>query len=148
MVEMNFDLYLIFALVCLFILTYQDLISGKVDGRINSFMTGTSVVYFSYMNGGIFYIVAIIVVVIVFRMSLKKFLGKGDINCITWMMIGFASLGNDILWLFIIYLFVFNSVIYLVMRYKKIKKTIYFPVLASAYIMVVLQYLFIVIHNV
>ena len=114
--------------IYLIILTYQDYKNGMmIDDRKNYFMMGASFMLFSHFSRPLFYFILVLSIVIAFNWFqtkyMQKWIGKGDISAITWILLGYSILDLFYPAYFIIHLILSVFVMYgTIFIFKKITK--------------------------
>lgn len=118
-------------------LSYQDIKNNmEIDDRKNYFMLGIAISLFSHFHHTIWYILAIILVTTLLDLFLNKFkvLGKGDLNCVRWVFLGFAIINIFYMAWFLVIMTILTIFIISLKKALKIEKpTPYFPVILSAF---------------
>jgi len=76
--------FYIFGLICLAILTYQDVRTMTIDSRINYFMFGVVALMLA-LKPSILPLLAVIVLI-----PVKKSIGSGDVETLLWVLAGLS----------------------------------------------------------
>lgn len=99
-------------------MTYKDYKNkGWIDERYNFFMSGIAISLVSHVKRNIIYMLTLILVIIILFtvFKKKKILGEGDIQAISWILMGLGILGVPY---FIIFstIFITCTLIYILMK--------------------------------
>ena len=122
------------ATIYLIILTYQDYKNKRlVDDRANLVMLGVTISLISHLPVTLFYLLALIAVVIALRIYLIKYnlLGIADINALNWVFLGFGYI-NAIFLLGYTLIFIATTIIYTLIKiylFKYKKPTPFFSII-------------------
>lgn len=87
------DYWALFGTLYLIFLTYKDYTNNmNVDDRYNYLMFGLSISLYSHFKNRFIYILAIIIILSILYIYIKKFklIGEADINTISWIFLGYA----------------------------------------------------------
>jgi len=96
------DVFLGFGLFCLFLQSYRDLKTGKVDSRKNYVMQGLVLGCVLINDYNIWSYLAIILLAVSFTMLLGKNWGDGDKEIIRWILPGLFVVGFTEMFVFLI----------------------------------------------
>ena len=124
----NFHYWAWIGTIYLIMLTWQDYKNGMmVDDRKNYFMMGASFMLFSHFSRPLWYFILVISIVMIFNWFqtkyMQKFIGKGDISAISWILLGYSILDLFYPAIFMIYLIGTIFVMYVtILVFKKITK--------------------------
>lgn len=132
MIDYSFFIYI--GSFDLMILVIQDLRTMKIDERWNWVMGGVVTAMVLLAQRPILYLVAILLMSIVFPMATKKFFAKGDIQVLSWQIMGLGILGPTwlgIFWLMLPVYLLTNTVFK--WMYKIKENTPGLPVLAATF---------------
>jgi len=121
----------------LIFMTYKDFKNKMlVDDRYNFFMTGVAISLYSHVGRNIYYILAVIALVLTSNILFRriKSYGVGDINSISWIVLGLAIGAPSILFVFALNFLVLGLIYQISKSYlMKIKQAtpFYFVILLS-----------------
>jgi hypothetical protein len=109
-----------------------------VDDRKNYFMMGLSISLLSHLPQKWWFLLSMMAIIFLMSTLLKKYnvLGEGDINTLTWIMIGYGIISVYILfWFFII--FTVTSIIYFIIKkaFKYTSPTPFYLVILLSFIL-------------
>lgn len=128
-------------------LVWQDYKKMLVDDRFNYFMLGVTVSLLSHVYRSLWYILALVVLVLVIDFVARRYrvIGAGDLSAIRWVILGFGYLDPYVLGLFVLLWFV-SHVLYMGIKNKLFKiplskKTPYFGVILVSFFIASLVYL-------
>ncbi|MCJ7458310.1 MAG: hypothetical protein MUP17_04905, partial [candidate division Zixibacteria bacterium] len=116
------------------ILAIQDIRSMQINSRWNYIMGGVVACMVLLSHRPILYIAAIILMTVTFPIACKSFFAKGDIQVMSWQILGLGILGPTFLYLYWIllpsYLLVHTA---FRMLYHIKEKTAGIPILAATF---------------
>lgn len=143
--------FIIFGLYKLAILTYQDIKNKRVvDDRNNAFMIGVAATMVFFYHPPMWFLFLIILILIGFNFVASKFpfLGKGDINALAWIYLGYAIINPYLVLTFCGFIIVL-SIIFKIVQYKLFqdKPLPYFPVIFLAFGVNSLTFLKLILSN-
>lgn len=124
----------------LLIMTYKDLKNNmRIDDRFNFFMMGASIMLLTHFYISVWYILALIIVILGLNMYLKKFnvLGGADISSIMWLFYGYAIINLRVVVSFVIVFLMLAGLYYFVRKLMKMpedKPLPFMPVLLASFI--------------
>lgn len=108
--------------VMLIFMTYTDIKKNRtIDDRKNWVMTGLSISIISYANNPFTYTISVFIILIILRQLFLKFkvIGEGDINALSWIMLGYGLINIFKLFFFALF-FALITTIYTGLKYSYI----------------------------
>jgi len=113
-----FDFFFVYGIINLIILTIQDIKKNdlkkprmRVDSRLNYIMMGVVFAILAMIRPPIYFIFLIFIIILLLTIFASKFLAKGDIEAVTWIMMGTLIL-NYLLLIYFLIVFIILLVIY------------------------------------
>lgn len=108
--------------------------SMKIDSRHNYFMYGTVIALFLVQLPPFLIIIGLSLLAAFYRFLLRKYMGGGDVDAITWCVIGFGMFHLVWVIVFLALFAAFHGVYVLIMRRFKVRKLQGLPLLLGAFI--------------
>lgn len=118
MLILMFDFFFVYGIINLIILTAQDIKKNnlkkprmRVDSRLNYIMMGVVFAILAMIRPPIYFIFLIFIIILLLTIFASKFLAKGDIEAVTWILMGTLIL-NSLLLIYFLIAFIILLVIY------------------------------------
>jgi hypothetical protein len=93
-----------------------------IDSRHNRFMSGAVAFMFITNYPGILMMIALLVVGVVFGIGLKKYAGFGDVEMVSWGIIGFGVINPFLTLMFVMWATIFMAPYLAAMKATKTEK--------------------------
>jgi len=92
-------------------MTVSDLRCMVIDDRHNYFMFGIVLSLIALRDVGILYVLLLLGVALFLRFMCKRLLKEGDLNAVSWIIVGSALLDSSYTVLFLLFLVYFSLVV-------------------------------------
>lgn len=131
-----------FGLVALLIMSWQDVFNNKkVDDRRNWFMIGATYILIAVLHANIWIVVLVSFILMLGIFLSNKYLpsvGRADVNCLLWILLGFYLIGVKSLVVFCVVFMGVHFAYVIAAKLMDLDKLPYVPVLFFDFLFTVL----------
>lgn len=131
---MIYDAFILLGVIHLLLMLRTDLKKMIVDARHNRFMSGAVAFMFLTNYPGFIMMFALLIITLVMALVFKKYSGMGDIEMLSWAIIGFGVIDPFLTLFYLIWLLLLRAAYMIPMRVHKVKKLPGAPIFLGAFI--------------